>query len=44
MVGPAFVTGAMATAAMMFPSAVGAYDKMPTYLGDAGLNPSVLET
>lgn len=42
MVGPAFVTGAMASAAMMFPNAAGAYDKMPTYLGDAGLNPSVI--
>jgi hypothetical protein len=41
MIGPAFAASAIAAAATLIPFPVGA-EQLPTFLGDANLNPSVI--
>ena len=42
MVGPAFAASAIAAAASLMPFPAGAYDQIPPFLSDSGLNPSVI--
>lgn len=42
MVGPAFAASAIAATASLMPFPAGAYDQIPSILGDSGLNPSVI--
>ena len=43
MVGPAFATSLLAAVATVMPFPAGAYDQVPTMVGDFGVNPSVID-